>query len=261
MCWVTGRRGAHEQWAWITCFCVCALIALLWPAKVNSSSLGLVVHVAWHHYLDIAMRFRAYSTDSEAELSSDDDDARRVDEEVGDASDASEDEGRRPPAPRARRRADSPISVPSASEPEESDEEPEPRRRLTVQFDPAIKSPPPTQRTLADPTLIPWAREVGVDAQKMHVMQAALFRVPEEEAALKAASRPPPRRKVSVFAGLSQKRGRDSEGEGLRTELRQVCASSCYPPPCSWLSRGRAVQLQLKITSSRYYYYTTRALR
>ena len=56
----------------------------------------------------------------------------------------------------------------------------------------------------------------------MHVMQAALFRAPEEEAAMKAASRPPQRRKLSVFAGLSQKRGRDSEGEGLRTELRQV---------------------------------------
>ena len=185
------------------------------------------------------MRFRAYSTDSEAELSSDDD-ARRVDEEVGSASDASEDEGRRPPTTRTRRRGDSPITEPSDSDSEDSDEEPEPRRRLTVQFDPAIKSPPPTQRTLADPSLIPWAREIGVDAQKMHVMQAALFRAPEEEAALKAAARPPPRRKVSVFAGLSQKRGRDSEGEGLRTELRQVRArSACrlfYMPwaPWSW---------------------------
>lgn len=167
------------------------------------------------------MRFRAYSTDSEAESS--DDDARRVDEEVGSASDASDDDGRRPPAIRARRREDSPISEPSESEPEESDEEPGPRRRRpVVQFDPAIKSPPHTQRALADPTLIPWAREIGVDPQKMHVMQVALFRAPEEEAALKAASRPPPRRKVSIFAGLSQKRGRDSEGEGLRTELRQV---------------------------------------
>lgn len=170
------------------------------------------------------MRFRAYSTDSEAELSSDDDDARRVDEEVGSASDTSDDDNRRLPAPQARQRQDSPVSESSASDPEDSDEEPGPRRRPVVQFDPAIKSPPQThtQRALADPTLIPWAREIGVDAQKMHVMQAALFRVPEEEAALKAASRLLPRRRVSVFAGLSQKRGRDSEGEGLRTEFRQV---------------------------------------
>ena len=92
-----------------------------------------------------SMRFRAYSTASEAELSSDDD-ARRVDEEVGSASDASDDNGRRPPITQARRREDSPISEPSGSDSEDSDEEPEPRRRLTVQFDPAIKSPPPTQR-------------------------------------------------------------------------------------------------------------------
>ncbi|KZT69972.1 hypothetical protein DAEQUDRAFT_668616 [Daedalea quercina L-15889] len=168
------------------------------------------------------MRFRAYSTDSEEELSSDDD-VRRVDAEVGSASDASEGEVGRGagPASRGRRRGETPVSEPSESEPEEPDEAPEPRRRPTVQFDPAIKSPPPTQRTLADPTLIPWARELGVDAQKMHVMQTALFRVPEEEAALKAASQAPPRRRVSVFAGLSRKHSRDSEGDGLRTDLRQ----------------------------------------
>ncbi|TFY68005.1 hypothetical protein EVJ58_g1277 [Rhodofomes roseus] len=115
------------------------------------------------------MRFRAYSTDSEGELSSDDD-AKRVDDE----------------------------------------------------FDPAVKSPPLTQRAPVNLTITSWARDRGIEPQKMHVMQAALFRQPEEEAAMKAASQAPqPRRKASVFAGLSRKHSRDSEGEGLRTELRQ----------------------------------------
>ena len=79
-----------------------------------------------------------------------------------------------------------------------------------------------------DPTIIPWAREIGVDPQKMHVMQTSLFRMPEEERALKALNEPQPRRKLlQLKSALTRKHSRDSEGEGLRADSRQVRAS--YP--------------------------------
>lgn len=83
--------------------------------------------------------------------------------------------------------------------------------------------PPPTNRPV-DPTLTPWAREVGVDRQKMHVMQTALFRVPEEEEALKAVSEPPVTRKqlLTVPPELRRKHSRDSDGEGARADSRPV---------------------------------------
>ncbi|KAG5220771.1 ubiquitin-conjugating enzyme [Salix suchowensis] len=51
-------------------------------------------------------------------------------------------------------------------------------------------SPPPTRARVGDPSLIPWAQQVGVDAQKMLVMQTSLFRMPEEAAALKEIEKP-----------------------------------------------------------------------
>ncbi|KAI0631003.1 nuclear protein 96-domain-containing protein [Trametes polyzona] len=74
-----------------------------------------------------------------------------------------------------------------------------------------------------DPTIIPWAREIGVDPQKMHVMQTSLFRMPEEEKALKALNQPQPRRKLLLTGGhnLSRKHSRDSDGEGIRADSRQ----------------------------------------
>ena len=79
-----------------------------------------------------------------------------------------------------------------------------------------------------DPTIIPWAREIGVDPQKMHVMQTSLFRMPEEERALKALNEPQPRRKLlQLKSALTRKHSRDSEGEGLRADSRQVRVS--YP--------------------------------
>ncbi|KAI0676531.1 nuclear protein 96-domain-containing protein [Trametes maxima] len=72
-----------------------------------------------------------------------------------------------------------------------------------------------------DPTIIPWARQIGVDPQKMHVMQTSLFRMPEEEKALRALNQPQPRKRLLLTSNLSRKHSRDSEGEGLRADSRQ----------------------------------------
>lgn len=99
----------------------------------------------------------------------------------------------------------------------------------------SASSPPRTRRTLnvGDPTIIPWAQHVGVDAQKMHVMQTSLFRMPEEAAALRAlketATRPAT---IKIAAGkhlgMNRKHSRDSDGEGPRMDSREVRAHSCF---------------------------------
>ena len=58
-----------------------------------------------------------------------------------------------------------------------------------------------------------WVGRAGVDAQKMHVMQTSLFRMPEEAAALQAMNQPVrPRFKLSPT--VSRKHSRDSVGDG-----------------------------------------------
>ncbi|CAL1699287.1 unnamed protein product [Somion occarium] len=46
-------------------------------------------------------------------------------------------------------------------------------------------TPPPVDEKRVDASVIPWAREIGVEPQRMHVMQSTLFRLPEEAAAFK----------------------------------------------------------------------------
>jgi nuclear pore complex protein Nup98-Nup96 len=80
-----------------------------------------------------------------------------------------------------------------------------------------------------DPTIIPWAQQLGVDAQKMHVMQTSLFRMPEEAAALKAIYKPDPqtsRKRLNIYSPPKprlRKHGRESDVEGLRSDSREVC--------------------------------------
>ncbi|KAJ7090567.1 nuclear protein 96-domain-containing protein [Mycena crocata] len=76
-------------------------------------------------------------------------------------------------------------------------------------------------RPRADPTLIPWAQHIGVDAQKMHVMQTSLFRVPEEAAAMKAMEKPLRVHLRVPQPLLSRKHSRDSDGDGLRFESKE----------------------------------------
>lgn len=76
-----------------------------------------------------------------------------------------------------------------------------------------------------DPNLIPRARQLGVDAQRMHVMQTSLFRVPEEAAALKALKQPSRRQNAlnpDASVTLNRKHSRDSDGDGLRHDSREV---------------------------------------
>jgi nuclear pore complex protein Nup98-Nup96 len=86
---------------------------------------------------------------------------------------------------------------------------------------PYKKSPPRQQR--GDPTIIPWAQQLGVDAQKMHVMQTSLFRMPEEAAAMKAMKNPTSvKRLLLPPQPMNRKHSRDSDGDGLRMESREV---------------------------------------
>ena len=79
-------------------------------------------------------------------------------------------------------------------------------------------SPPPNQPQ-RDPSLIPRAQQLGVEPQRMHVMQASLFR-PEDDAGGVST-----RRRLQAMASslsLSRKHSRDSDGEGLRQDSQQV---------------------------------------
>ncbi|KAF9567185.1 hypothetical protein CPC08DRAFT_627248 [Agrocybe pediades] len=89
------------------------------------------------------------------------------------------------------------------------------------------RSPPTITRynPRGDASIIPWAQHVGVDPQTMHVMQASLFRVPEEAAALKAMRDEQPSSNIRLGVNsrhqLSRKHSRDSDGDGLRLDSRE----------------------------------------
>ncbi|PFH49584.1 hypothetical protein AMATHDRAFT_62906 [Amanita thiersii Skay4041] len=96
---------------------------------------------------------------------------------------------------------------------------------LAIRVSPPSTSPPPAGTSVADPSIIPWAQHIGVDAQKMHVMQTSLFRMPEEAAALRALNEQQPPKLSMVTKQLQQplnrKHSRDSDGDGLRIEPRE----------------------------------------
>jgi len=87
-----------------------------------------------------------------------------------------------------------------------------------------------------DPSIIPWAQQIGVDSQRMHVMQASLFRNQEEAAALKAMTQPvkpkgPAVRLETDARTTSKKHRRDSDGDAMRYDSREV--SVLIPFLCS----------------------------
>lgn len=72
-------------------------------------------------------------------------------------------------------------------------------------------------------TIASWVGRTGMDAQKMHVMQTSLFRMPEEAAALQAMNKPiRPRFKLSPT--VSRKHSRDSVGDA-RFDSQEVRGS------------------------------------
>ena len=109
------------------------------------------------------------------------------------------------------RRSESPSDVSTSEEESETDSEDE--------------SPLPNQSQV-DTSLIPRAQQLGVEPQRMHVMQASLFR-PEDD-----AEGVPIRHKalaLSSSLSLSRKHSRDSDGEGLRQDSQQVSACLGWP--------------------------------
>lgn len=82
----------------------------------------------------------------------------------------------------------------------------------------------PAQRQ--DVSVIPWARQVGVDVQKMHVMQTSLFRIPEEAVAFEAINRPT-RPHPKLMPAVRRKHSRDSIGDGLRIDSQEVSRVPC----------------------------------
>ncbi|KAJ7074900.1 nuclear protein 96-domain-containing protein [Mycena belliarum] len=151
-------------------------------------------------------RFRAYTSDS----SSDDEpssDQEKIPEDVPELPDEESDD-------------ESSSSASSDLREEELVTRPRARNGLVEDEFGEIQYAHEIPRPRSDPTLIPWAQHVGVDAQKMHVMQTSLFRVPEEAAVMKAAERPP-RVYLKVPQPLNRKHSRDSDGDGLRVESKE----------------------------------------
>ena len=80
------------------------------------------------------------------------------------------------------------------------------------------ESPPPNQPQV-DPSIIPRAQQLGVEPQRMHVMQAALFRPEDDLEGVPARHRALAK---SSSLSLSRKHSRDSDGEGLRQDSQHV---------------------------------------
>ncbi|KAJ7132067.1 nuclear protein 96-domain-containing protein [Mycena epipterygia] len=162
-------------------------------------------------------RFRAYTSDS----SSDDEppsDEEKIPEEAPELPEEDSDD-------------ESSSSASSDFREEELVTRPRPRNGLVEDENGDIQYAHEVSRPRADPTLIPWAQHIGVDAQKMHVMQTSLFRVPEEAAALRAAEKPV-RVHLQVPQALNRKHSRDSDGDGLRFESKERAsfAQDIEPP-------------------------------
>jgi len=79
-----------------------------------------------------------------------------------------------------------------------------------------------------DDSVVPLAQRVGIDAQKMHVMQTSLFRMPEEVAALQAMNKPA-RPRFRLSPSVARKHSRESVGEGRldSQEVGDLCHWLC----------------------------------
>ncbi|KAJ7636026.1 nuclear protein 96-domain-containing protein [Mycena polygramma] len=151
-------------------------------------------------------RFRAYTSDS-----SSDDEPLSEEEKIPEEA---------PELPEEDSDDDSSSSTSSDLREEELITRPRPRNGLVEDENGDIQYAHEVSRPRADPTLIPWAQHIGVDAQKMHVMQTSLFRVPEEAAAMRAAENSA-RAHLQVPQPLNRKHSRDSDGDGLRFESKE----------------------------------------
>ena len=185
-------------------------------------------------------RFRAFLTDSESEAEETTQNATTVtrppadvsmaedDSEEADSGSNSESSRRSPGHPKRTgmalahlkgekgyrasnpRRSESPTYISTSEEESEADSEDN-------------ESPPPNQPQV-DPSLIPRAQQLGVEPQRMHVMQASLFRTEDDAEGVPTRRRP---LALSSSLSLTRKHSRDSDGEGLRQDSQQVSVCFC----------------------------------
>lgn len=159
-------------------------------------------------------RFRAFLTDSESEADETAQNAttatqppvKPVDAGVAkDNKDPESESDSGKPSHRHRKRTEKASDASTSEEEPEGDSEDD-------------ESPPPSQPQM-DRSIIPRAQQLGVEPQRMHVMQASLFRA---EGGVEGA---PTLHKALVQASalsLSRKHSRDSDGDGLRQDSQQV---------------------------------------
>lgn len=151
-------------------------------------------------------RFRAWSTDSE-------EDSDLSDVEVERQAEAKS-------APQSTDPAAPTIQLPRLATDESDEHEVEDDLE---EPDYMVDDEEPLERQAGDTSLTPWAREVGVVPQTMHVMQTSLFHLPEEEAMIEDVQDSWIKQKYPRYpAPPVKKRGRDSDGDGLLVESRQV---------------------------------------
>lgn len=205
----------------------------------HSASRSLVVTVTFTLFYAFMARFRAYASDSsddgsesESEkrpqcVSEQEDSGSESDQESSSSSSSEMREDELITSPIQRRQKPKRNALVEDEDGEiqyanEVDDDRRPAVRVSPASSSSSSTPPPTRAPRGDPTIIPWAHHVGVDPQKMHVMQTSLFRMPEEAAALKAMNQPRSNLRIPLQP-LNRKHSRDSDGDGLRVESREVC--------------------------------------
>jgi nuclear pore complex protein Nup98-Nup96 len=164
------------------------------------------------------------------------------DEEDEETSDEDDEDENIPPPPAARQTRQTRQRVPTDEEDSESgsyseesssgsqtDEDESESDASTGPVARAHAPPQPQTRSQSrvDTTLIPWAKTVGVDAQKMHLMQASLFHQPEAERVFRDLDVEAPRRRP--FRHLNRKHSRDSDGNDIPGSS-QVCPYRHHDP-------------------------------
>lgn len=107
-------------------------------------------------------------------------------------------------APRSRR-SETPTDASTSDEESQTDSE--------------DNESPPHNQPQVDPSLIPRAQQLGVEPQRMHVMQASLFRTEDDVEGVPTRHRA---LALSSSLSLTRKHSRDSDGEGLRGDSQQV---------------------------------------
>ena len=165
---------------------------------------------------------RVQRVNEDADMATDSGSSRADEEEEDDEEELPSDSSRlSPDIQRTSRRPDGDMYA--SEEQGEGDESSDSSRSSS-------EGPLPEHRR-GDPSVIPWARRIGIDPQKMHVMHASLFPRPESAEVLKQSNVDKPDRARLTPNGLHRKHSRDSEGDGLRAGTQEVCRPRpfCFP--------------------------------